>query len=363
MPLSQWGDLSGAGAPNYLYGCRNNVIEGNYCYTVNSLQDGITVIDISDLSNPITVGYLSGISAMNDCRYLIKDGNYLYVTSFSTGGLVIVDVSTPSSPSVTGSISGAGAPNYLGGANSLCKSGNYVYVCAYSDNSFTVIDVSTPASPSFLANLSGAGAPNYLNGCYSCKTDGNYAYVSSRLDDAIVIIDISTPSTPTKIGHLVDGTNLNGAAGIYKESNYAYISCWTGNRITVIDVTTPSSPAYYSHLAKSGVELNRPNKLIVVCNCLYNVSYTGQTLDIIDKSDPANLTLKQSKLDTTYLNGVYGLDAKDLGTDHLIITSAFSFNGITIWKYSPSSYCLSGPFPVYGKTPEDIFKDLIYGRF
>lgn len=363
MSLSKWGDLSGGGSPNYLNGCRNNVIEGNYCYTVNSLDDGITIIDISDISNPVTVGYLSGITALNDARHLIKDGNYLYVTSFTTGGLVIVDVSTPSSPSVAGSISGVGAPNYLGGANGLCKSGNYVYVCAYSDNSFTVIDVSTPATPSFAGNLAGAGAPNYLSGCHSCQIDGNYAYVSSYLEDAMVIIDISTPSTPSKTGHLADGTNLNGAVGLIKKDNYVYFSCWTANRITAIDVTAPSSPSYYSHLAKSGVELNKPNKPIIACNSLYNVSYIGKTLDVISIVDPANMELKETKADNTHLDGVYGLDVVDLGSEHLIITSAYSFDGIAIWKYVPSSYCLSGPFPVKGKKSHVVIEDILYGRF
>ncbi len=78
--------------------------------------------------------------------------------------LTIIDISNPSNPTFKGVIKGDGAPNYLDEPTSIFISEKYAFVTSTSDNALSIIDVSDPSNPTLKGVIKGAGSPNYLDG-------------------------------------------------------------------------------------------------------------------------------------------------------------------------------------------------------
>lgn len=189
----------------------NAVLRGNYAYLC-SWNDRFYVIDISTPTAPAIVGQIGGAGApnfLNGCYDVAVAGDYAYVVSNLDDALSIFRISDPFTPTLVGSIQGGGAPNYLAGARGIQVSGNYAYIAAPqhappppTDDSLTIIDISDPTTPTFAASIRGAGAPNFLDAVSEVYIYGNYAYCAAVGDASLTIIDISDPLNPTFAGNI-----------------------------------------------------------------------------------------------------------------------------------------------------------------
>jgi len=184
------GSIAGAGAPNFLDGPTDIHVVGNF--TVPPAAPGDT---------------------------------YAYVTAAPENSLTIIDVSDTTNPTFVGNISGAGAPNYLQRPNAVRISGNYAYVLpTLGDAGLTVIDVSNPAAPAYVTRLAGAGAPNYLSDPVALEIAGNYAYIAARGDMGLTIVDISNPAAPATVGHVTCAWGIDLLNNIRLGGSRAYIT-------------------------------------------------------------------------------------------------------------------------------------------
>jgi len=88
------------GAPDY----RGVAVSGNYLYVADYGDDGISIADITDPTNPQYLGYNG--NPHGRCRSVAISGNFLFVASepFATllGGLSVFDVTDPSAPARVG---------------------------------------------------------------------------------------------------------------------------------------------------------------------------------------------------------------------------------------------------------------------
>jgi hypothetical protein len=130
---------------------------------------------------------------LNDPSDVYVSGKYAYIAASSDDSLTIVDVSDPTNPTFVGNVSGSGSPTYLSFPWGLQVYGNYAYTATAGDSALVVIDVSDPTSPSVVGTVRDSS----INEPYGLSVQGRYAYVVSATGDSLTIIDLGGLDTPT----------------------------------------------------------------------------------------------------------------------------------------------------------------------
>ena len=260
-----------------------------YAVVAAYADKGIDIVDISDPTNPTSVGSL----ADDDSRELnapydvaittIGSSTYAVVTGYVDDGVQIVDISDPTSPSATAKLQD---DSNKGGctASQVCLDGpvdveiatiggsTYAVVAGSIDDGIEIIDISTPASPSSVSVVLD-NADRELNGAngIAITTIGSstYAVVTGHNDDGISIIDISTPASPVYVSELEDGTDtgvcsasgercLDGPRDVEVETirgfTYAIVSANIDDAFTIIDITNVSNPSIVASLYNSSTK-------------------------------------------------------------------------------------------------------------
>lgn len=258
----------------------------NYAFVVSALVGGggggfLNSIDISNPGSPIITDTLAlGFRAED----IDVAGDYAYIVGEISDILRIVDISDPTNLVLKGSITGAGSPNFLNDARRVRVSGSFAYVTVSVDDGLTVIDVSDVDNPAYEGGIYGAGAPNFLNTAHGLAISGNFAYIGATGDNSFVVINISTPSNPTYEAKYTHSTNANRLKDIKIVGNYAYCVDGNNGHMAVIDISTPSSPTYKTKVASVGLF---PRNLWVVGNYAYvSGGQFVNSLNIVDITNP-----------------------------------------------------------------------------
>jgi hypothetical protein len=289
-------------------GAYDVVVDGDYAYMTNYLRDSVSILNISDPTNPTLVSEIVNNDwtiRLNGASGIIKEGNYLYVASQISDALQIINVSNPASPSIIWTLRNT---TTLNGARGITKSWNYIYITCDLYDALQIINVSNPASPSIIWTLLDTTT---LNGARDIKIIGNYAYITSYDGDRLTIINISNPATPTVSASLYDATNLNGAWGIEISWNYAYVSSFLGNSIRIIDISNPATPTAITSISyNGGYSITNPREVLVDGNKLFISSYGSDAINIADISIPSAPVFVNKIVHNTsnpLLDWVYGL--------------------------------------------------------
>jgi len=203
-------------------------------------QYGFEVFDVTDTTNPLSVGrsveFSEGIDVVDGFAYLVGRG------------LQVVDVSNPAAPTRRG---GSISPGYLGGA--LGVYGGYAYIEA--GEWLNVVDLSHLDTPTEVgwAEVVGptgdVGVPNDVEiadgVAYLAFGDGEYfpeEYGGLRT------YDITDPTVPTPLGGIDTeylSLDVELAAGL------AFVAAGTDG-LRVFDVSNPSAPVAAGALALPG---------------------------------------------------------------------------------------------------------------
>ncbi len=184
----------------------------SYAYiTVNnnmvSGQGGLWIVDVSDPSNPQSVGYY-----VPPTESYIHDVFVVDTLAFLTSAdLCIVDVSDPSNPQQIGYFP---TPAWAGAVQ---VSGIYAYLIddGVGENvGLRVLDISDPTDPQEVGFC-------YTNdGARAICISGRLAYIANG-SSGLTIIDISVPANPQIVGYY-DSPGV--AYGIRTLSSYAYLA-------------------------------------------------------------------------------------------------------------------------------------------
>ena len=267
---------------------------------VSSQEDGIEIIDISDPTNPTSVGRLGddGTRLLAGAKeigiYTISGSTYAVVTSGNEDGIQIIDISDPTNPTPVGNLAdndgGLGDTRELAGAKGIAietiNGVEYAIVTGNTDDGIEIIDISDPTNPTSVGSLSD---DNNKNGCdlnevcldhvkgvrTTTINDKTYAIISGQNDDGIEIIDISNPTNPTSVSRVVDDDDANndgrhgtadvctvangqrcldgvrqiaiaeiGGIGDTSGTHYVITAGRADNGIDVIDISDPENPTY-----------------------------------------------------------------------------------------------------------------------
>jgi PKD repeat protein len=240
-------------------------LQGNIAYLAMDQYSygGLTVVDISDPTNPVRIG---GYSSNNLYYTVVPAGGVLYASTRS--GVEIFDISTPQQPVFIGACPVA----HLQKPFPLTVQGNFAYLADAAWNGFHILNISDPSHVTEVGSLE---LQSYVNNTISAAQGRIYV---SGADAGTFIINASDPAKP-KISGIWNKGRTYSVAGI--TGTWAYAGSWG---MDLIDVSDPAQP----HPVKSfsNAALPAPRKLIINGNTAYGMRWQG--LDIWDISDPIN---------------------------------------------------------------------------
>ena len=301
--LTQAGVINNTLPDDFLSNARGVYVSGKYAYIIKGDKEttytngGLTIIDISNPSNPIYVGSVKSSSYLWFPSDVQVVGKYAYVTAFRSNSLTIIDVSNPSNPVIVGWYKNS---TNLDGARYLKIVGKYAYVTA-SAMGLSIIDISNPANPTFIKRYSTGII--VTAGVY---VSSNYAYVTSSDQDKLVKINISDPLNPFWVGEYQSSTYLDGAWGVYVSGNYAYVTAQTSDRLTILDVSG-NNPIFVSSY-QNNTYLDLARGIQVSGKYAYIGSPNQDYLTIFDISNPNDIKLVSVYKDyprTGNLSGIF----------------------------------------------------------
>jgi len=182
---------------------RNVRIQGSYAY-VTDYEDGLEIVDISDLSNPVMVGRYS----LGDARGVEVVGDIAYVTSPGTG-LRVLNISNPADPKIIRSVPGTGS------AGSICVHDDRIYLGCYGQGA-RIVSITDPLNPRVVGDFS-AGIRE-ASGVYG---DVDLLFVVDQTSGGdVILLDVSDPEAPQELARY---TNLN-AHDVFYDGNFGYIA-------------------------------------------------------------------------------------------------------------------------------------------
>lgn len=199
-------------------------ISGNYAYLSSGLNSGLRVLDLSDPTAPVEVGYAvnsdpcPGVWSWMTDRVRVS-GNQAYVLyfdgtwSFAHYRLYVYDVSDPCAPRQMGYLS---LPD---NCTSLFVEGDYVYITSFEDvgvSEVKVIDVSDPTQPVEVGSFGTPGMSHEVN-----VTD-NTAYIADN--DSLIIFDVTDPGSPIKLGSYAPQSGMALIHNVAVQGDYVTIT-------------------------------------------------------------------------------------------------------------------------------------------
>ncbi len=279
--------VGGYGMPGYT---TDMAVSGDYVYLGSN---GFRVLDVSDHSNPVEVGYsdVSGgcvavanthviyspksMGAPNPVNIMnVDDPTNPYREGYITcpamtydlavkedlafvacwwDGMRIIDFSNPSSPYLADHVLG-----WTNGAipgvdycfvQAIDVQGDYAYVIDYGpfqdDDTFGlyIIDISDPANSFVITRFT-----DFSSHGWDIDVEGDYAYIADSYG-GMEVIDISDPNSPITISYTGLG---DSAQGIHVEGEYAYIANYILGGVQVIALWDPYSPINVGYYKRSG---------------------------------------------------------------------------------------------------------------
>ncbi|GBE29207.1 LVIVD repeat protein [bacterium BMS3Bbin04] len=234
-----------------------------------STDDGISVIDISDPSDPVVILEYNNQYVHSSSDIMVVN-NYAYMGAMC--GLRIFDMSNPDT------IIPIGYYNKRDYRDDIAMQGNYAYAVD-EDAGLSIIDISDLEEPVE------TGFYSFTGEAHEVALYGNYAYLTSRIP-TVRVLDISDPSSPVEIGSY--DCDMIGTT-IQINGNNAYIDCkqadWSTTNLVILDISDPGNPIEIAQLQTA----NRGRDLAVNDNYVYLAStYPDDGISVIDISDPQN---------------------------------------------------------------------------
>ena len=263
----------------------------------------VSVGDYSDPSNPTVLQVFSDSTLTSPIRSAIPDTTreLLFVNCGTADKLACIDYSNPSSLSIVDIItSSANLDNAYGLA--VDPTNEVVYSANLSDASVTSIDYSTPSSLSVLSELVCITQPRNLK----LDSENDIVYVVGSAADGIASLDVSNPSSMVELDELRDSANLDGAwdVGLDLEDNIAIVWAYgSSGGLSSIDISNPASMSRSDTVTSTSFGTYGQLQLDTVRKIAFVKCDTNDSLTSVDYSDPSNLTVLGTLVDSTKLSG------------------------------------------------------------
>ncbi len=298
------------------------VVEDSVAYVVSGgySDSGLTIIDVSDPTNPSLLAEISDVSddpgsafsMLRRANSLVVEEGIAYVTTdYYPAGVTVIDATDPTEPKLVVEIEADyGTASYrFSDANSVCVRGDIVFVASKYDDAVTAIDLRDSAEPEVISHMvDSSDAPfTLLSGASSIHVRDGTAYVTADYDDALSIIDVSDPGVPRLLAEVVDDSvlaqspfkKMNSPAFVCVDGSVAFVAgsdFRSGGYLTLIDVSDPGEPRLLSEIVDDDYDPFSPfsrlygaSAVAVEAGVAYVTSKSDGALTVIDVSSPENI--------------------------------------------------------------------------
>ena len=293
---------------------------GNYSYIASMTSNSLTIINVSDKTNPVWLSNLSNSSSMDGAYSVYVVGDYAYVASTWNCSLTIINVSNKTNPTQLSSVSNGTS---LSGAWLIHVIGNYSYIVSDSYQSLTIINVTDKTDPTQASSLRNTTSMMGPVGVYVVE---NYSYVTSDNSHSLTIINVSNKTNITQVSSIANSSSLNGASFVYVVGDYAYVTSQGSDGLTIINVSDKTNPVWLSNLSNSS-SMDFPLSVYVVGDYAYVTAYTSDALTIIDISNKSNPRQISSLSNSSSMNSPRSVSVLE---EYVYIASESS-NSLTIF--------------------------------
>ncbi|PCH98363.1 MAG: hypothetical protein COB85_01660 [Bacteroidetes bacterium] len=285
---------------------------------------GLRVIDLTDKTNPVQVGSISGggIEAIDVKTWM----NFAYIVSESPGVTgKIIDLSDPTAPVQVGTFPAA--------HNIFIADSGYMYL---SSPGLRIFNLADPLNPVEIYN------DNSCNG-------HDITIVENRLYDfsdncGTRIYDVTDPSSPVLIGTAGDNSTFHHSGWPSEDGNFLFVcdelASSTDNDIMVWDISNLASPFKVDSFSDPDAYVHN---LYVIGNYAY-VSYYRAGFRVFDVTDPTQIYFYKeydtdSSLSGPGYGGNFGLypfnpDGNILASDENNGLLIFTFSGQVLTSYA-----------------------------
>ncbi|HEV2412974.1 MAG TPA: hypothetical protein VGS28_04210 [Candidatus Saccharimonadales bacterium] len=249
-------------------------VQGNYAYVINN---GSSLMDVIDISNPASPSLISQPSIGNNPRYVYVSGQYAYVCNYTSNTVQIFDVANPSNVSSVSTIATGTGTHPV----DVYVQGKYAYVVLNTTAQLEVYDVSNPAAPVALGQVSLASSPRYI------YVNGNFAYIAGNGGNQIQVVNVATPTSPVVVNSTSTGSNSNPYQ-VTVQGRYLYVTTTNTNHsnLMTFDISNPTSPVLDSTFAVGAG--TTPQAVQVQGRYAYIINNGTNTMQIVDISNPDN---------------------------------------------------------------------------
>ncbi len=356
-----------------LNGAEDVAVIGKYAFVVSDVDNGFSVLDITDPKNPVHVASVDAVAdgaPLNGASGLVVEGDYLYIVSDVDDALVIYDISDPTNPVLAGDVTDGDCNDdgcALDGAHGIAILGDVAYVVSENDDGITSFDISDKANPKFISALTAS----QLTGAYRINISDDKAFIASRGSDALVIVNIGDPKNMFVEGYIGDAQNTAYHLGELRDvdisDHYAFVVSYLEDSVSVVDFSDPNnlvlvdelidevcdldemalapdedSGGIFTKIARAIVGkayaadpdnpcmLDGADSIVIAGDYAYVGAAIDDGIDVIDISDPTNIHHVGSieNGDNVLLDGVTSLDIEG---DRLFATSDVS-NALEIMR-------------------------------
>ncbi|WP_321506521.1 C1 family peptidase [uncultured Methanoregula sp.] len=273
-------------------------VVGNYAYVASAGSNALEIVDVSNPSAPVHKANVSdgvqGLSLKSPFSVdIVPNYPYAYVTSMDSNTLTIIDISNLTNPYWESYI-GNGGSVYLDGPRGVRVAGYNAFIASYTSNALEIIDISNSSAPVHRGSLVRPADGSYLNGPYdlTISSDGKYAYVASYGGGTLDIIDISNPAAPVYVSSLADGTGgalLKQPRSVALSRSLAYVTSEGRNALEVValdgipatDISVASSGKITSVFNLNGAPAGNWNVMVTNVNGRFATLSNGFTITAV----------------------------------------------------------------------------------
>lgn len=281
---------------------------------VPSYDDGITVLDISDPSNPVVETVVSGIGPVNT---VVAHGDLLYAGTGSPARLLVIDISDAANPVILSTLPGLQVV-----AQSVIHQENIVYI--YNSLEILAVDVTDPASPQVLGSVAPFPAANR-----NVMIDDGF--MMTQASTRFQVFDVSDPSGMKRVAEYPSRSSVR-TAPILRDGRFWALEAGTqlisGRVIGLLE-----NPEQRVSLGSQW-----PSAMAGDQSSLY-ISGQGGNMTVLDRetlevrsaidlpSEARGIAAQGDRVTVTVNSGLLVFDTSDPFAPHLVGSTGSSVNG------------------------------------
>jgi hypothetical protein len=258
-------------------------VADGYAY-VSRLNDGVSIVDVHDQTNPRLVTHFANVSKETDYfNDTWVKGNVAFVSG-ARRGLVYYDVTNPASPVLLGSL-----PSRPVNVHTTFIDGNILYAQAFGEEpEVLVVDITDPRNPVLRSRYVAPEADVLLNHMAHDSFALNGRLYINYWGLGLTIADTRDPNRLVPLGRYsyTAATSHASAVGVFGSQIIAFEGgeSWDAH-LRVIDVTDPARPSLLAHYSLRP-EISIHNMILDTASKKLYIAYYQDGVRVLDVSQP-----------------------------------------------------------------------------